>query len=336
MKFCNEPYDTISIVNNGNVYSCLCGNWNKFGEIGNLFHNSLNEIYSSGSLQSFRNTILDQSFKFCNPITCGKLWTLPIINEIPCLNPTLPSIIMLSIDSNCNLQCKSCRNQLTYSKNIDANTHKILQNLKSSYQSHNEKVTIYCDGSGDIFVSEAYKQFFVEDLPDCFEFALTTNGNLLLKNFHILQKLKNQIDSIVVSLDAANKDTYKQVRGGDFNIVIDGIKKSLDLGINVSTQFVVQKNNYKELLDYKELTTRLGIKQIGYQLIRYWPHMNLTWWNENKILDNLTIEFDFLKLSLLELSKDNDVNLCGGLLSIIQEDLQHESTSVILPPPHTR
>jgi sulfatase maturation enzyme AslB (radical SAM superfamily) len=315
-KFCSEPYDTVNIYNNGNVYSCLCGGWNTIGSIGNLLSESFADIFQSRQILKFRNSINDQSFNFCNPDRCGTFWSLPSFESLPNLTATLPTNIMLSIDSNCNLQCRSCRNNLVYNKAIDHNADIIMQSIIEAYANFDQKVLIYCDGSGDIFVSEAYKKFFQNSkLPSCFKFILTTNGNLLLKNKDIVEKLRDQIDLITVSLDAATNETYKVIRGGNFQTVLDGIKFAVELGINVSTQFVVQKSNYKELLDYRELGRALGIQNSGYQLITRWPHMSNQWWDQNKITADIDLSNDLQKLV-----HDSHVTLCGGLQSLLPLD----------------
>ena len=40
----------------------------------------------------------------------------------------------------------------------------------------------------------------------------------------LLEKIKDQIYSVVVSFDAATEDTYREIRGAKLSLVIDGIK----------------------------------------------------------------------------------------------------------------
>jgi radical SAM protein with 4Fe4S-binding SPASM domain len=66
----------VAIHANGDVAPCLCKGWHVYGPVGNLHENSLEEIFNGKKMQEFRETIYDQSFKFCKKNTCGKLWNL--------------------------------------------------------------------------------------------------------------------------------------------------------------------------------------------------------------------------------------------------------------------
>jgi MoaA/NifB/PqqE/SkfB family radical SAM enzyme len=321
LKFCSAPWDTITVAGHGAVSSCMCSDWHtkKWG-FGNLFQTSLIDLYGSNSFADMRSSVLDQSFQFCQKDQCHKLWNLDLVDNFDQVGqyPSLPTNINLAIDQNCNLKCASCRLETKYAKEVNPNAQIILTNILESYKDFDHKVRIYCDASGDIFASLAYQQFFRrEDLPKNFEFCLQTNGNLVTKNMDILTKLKSQIDIVIVSFDAATDDTYKIIRGGKFDIVVEGVRQMVQLGLRVTTQFVVQRENYKEILDYVVLCKELGVRHIGLQLIDYWGHMTKKWWAFNRIDDNQEIDYDFLIPALLRLEQDPQVGLCGGLKNLI-------------------
>ncbi len=323
MKFCSSPYDTIMIQENGNVVSCICGGWHTYGSMGNLHQNSLSEIFNNQHFNNFRNSIVDQSFKYCLKDQCPKLWNLDEVHNFDFVKnyPRLPTTILLAIDRNCNLKCGSCRNSLTWEKPANVQAKKILDILVDEYKNFDSQVTFQCDGAGDIFASTAYKEFFFrEDLPKCFRFNLTSNGNLISKNLHILEKIQSQILSVGLSFDAATQDVYKDVRGGKLDLIIEGVKAMQNLGIErINSSFIIQKKNYFQVADYVNLCKDLGIRPIWISKLDRWWHMSDQWWKENKLDDNPAVDYSQLIPLLRSIKHDQDVTMCGGVMSLLEK-----------------
>lgn len=306
LKFCSQPWDIVNISNDGSVGSCICYAWNHSKPMGNLLDNPLSEIINSSVAQKFKTSILDQSFSLCNPVLCPQLDNLQFVDNLQNIDvPQLPTTLALGIDSSCNLKCASCRNFQTYSTDVNPNAQLILDQLCKEYQNFNQPVYVYGDGSGDCFASAAWREFLNrDDLPNCFRFNLTTNGNLLTKNLDLIHKIKPQLHSVIVSLDAATADTYKKVRGGNFDLVLAGIRELVNLDIPVHTQFVLQYLNYQELNQYQQLTMSLGTATFGLQKLFRWPHMSNQWWLENQLENNKKIDQDLLLNSLRQVTAD--------------------------------
>jgi len=321
-KFCSASFDTINIHPNGNVASCLCAGWHTFGaNMGNLNQNSLLEIFANQNFEKFRGSIVDQSFQYCRKDECAKLWNLDQVDNLASVAVPLklPTKMNLQIEKNCNLKCGSCRTGIIWSKDVNPQVEKILNTLIEDYQDFDQPVWFQCDGLGDIFASSAYKNFFMSDrLPKCFQFNLTTNGNLVTKNLDILEKIKDQIFSVCVSFDSGNAETYKEVRGGKYELIVDGVKAMINMGIlRVNTSFVTQRKNYSEVLDHYNFCKEIGINHTGFSKIDRWPHMTDAWWNANQIDDNPEVDYDFLITALKTIKQDPKFNLCGGLENLI-------------------
>lgn len=318
LKYCSSPWTTVAIAGDGSVNPCLCQNWHTLPPIGNMMSQSLRSIFHSPKIQYFRNTIIDQSFQHCKP-SCAYRWNLDNVDQFPDHSTVeLPTHVMLAIDMNCNLKCASCRNNNIYSNQVNSTAWKILETLIQDYQDIKIPTRIQCDGSGDIFASAAYRQFFMHSsLPQCFVFALTTNGNLLTKNRDIIEKLSSKISTVEVSFDAGTEDTYKAVRGGNFNLVQDGVRMLVNMGIKTNLQFVVQKRNYHEILDYLLLARELGVDHVGLQHINRWYHMSDAWWTENQLRDNAEVDLDRLRKDLEIFKLADRTGICGGLEDIL-------------------
>lgn len=319
LKFCSQAYDTITIRENGDVYPCLCPAWHTYHPIGNVSSKSLHDVFNNNQHSKFQSTIIDQTFQYCKKDGCAKLWNLPTVENLTPPTLTLPTTLNLQLDLDCNLQCDMCRNHLIWSKKPNTIAEKILNQLIDDYKDFNKDVWVQCDTVGDVFVSTAYKNFFWrDDIPSCFQFNLSTNGNLITKSIDMIEKIKDQIFSVCVSLDAANIDTYKQVRGGKFEIVLEGLKVLKDIGIpRVTTSFVVQQRNHKEILPFYYLCKEYDVNYISYGEVAFGPHMTSEWWAKNQVRDNDLVDYNYLIDALKFVKNDPEVGLCGRLEYLI-------------------
>lgn len=320
MKYCSAAFDTIYINNYGQISSCLCSGWHTKGiNMGNLNKLSFVDAVNTVAFQDMRSSIIDQSFKFCLPDQCYRLYNLEEVTQIPPA-PKLPTNINLGIDYNCNLKCDICRTKNIYSKDVKPTAKRILDKLVETYANFDDTVYVYCDATGDVFASSAYREFFMrEDLPKCFKFCIQTNGNLITKNLDLIDKIINQLDIFIVSFDAATSETYKITRGGVFELVINGVKSLVERNISVTTQYVLQYANYQEVLAYYKLCKELGVTYIGVQKLDRWGHMSNNWWELNKLDYNPNINYTRLLNDLLIMKQDSAVGLCGGTEDLINK-----------------
>ena len=190
----------------------------------------------------------------------------------------------------------------------------VVESLEKSIRS-----TVDTGASGDLFTSKSWEKFLYSTaMPHCWKLVITTNGNLLSKRRAQLQSIRENIHSVTISLDASTYDTYKTVRGGDWNILIDGIETIKELGIQISFQFVLQQENYKDLLGYKEIANRYGA-YYGLQMIDRRDHMSDAYWNHNRIDDNLDVNYTKLKEDLMILKNDRRCGFDGGTAELLKK-----------------
>ena len=325
-KFCDSPFSTVHVYQNGDVGLCICGAWHTKGIIGNLNTHSLAELFSSKWIEDFRNTIYDQSFKYCSKERCSKLWNLDTIDSFDHINrhPQLPTTVYLQdIDRNCNLTCESCRLSTQYAKEVNPAAQNILNKLIDAYQDYPETVMLCGDGSGDVFASMAYKEFLHNPrLPKCFKLCINTNGTFLTKNLDLLEKLRDQFGSLAICFDAATPETYKQVRGAKFELIVEGARAARQLGIPVTASFVVQRKNYHEILAYRDLMEDIGVSFANLQKINRWEHMSGLWWRQNRIENNSDIDYDWLIPALKDFrdtAMPFGVSIDGALQTLIEK-----------------
>jgi radical SAM protein with 4Fe4S-binding SPASM domain len=103
---------------------------------------------------------------------------------------------------------------------------------------------------------------------------LSTNSNFLTKE--MAGKLINsELDELIISLDGASEETYKQYRkNGNFNKIINSIqflireKKRLDKKFPyIKLQFIIMKHNEHELNKIKVLAKKIGVDELVFKTV---------------------------------------------------------------------
>ncbi|TFH61474.1 MAG: radical SAM protein [Candidatus Zixiibacteriota bacterium] len=96
--------------------------------------------------------------------------------------------------------------------------------------------------------------------------GITTNGvPLTAKRIQSLKKA--QLSSLQISLDGSTADRNYDIRRAsakEFQLVIDGIKMSLDAGLPVYLAMIICRATLDDVLDYVEMAKELGVKKIRY------------------------------------------------------------------------
>lgn len=308
-KICNQPFDTCNIHVSGEVYSCLCHRWMPQC-IGNIFDKDFFKVWHSNKITKIRQGINAGDFSNCSEQECPNLHNLPNKTQDLIAQP-LPNRIMLTIDQSCNLACPSCRLQPIIDKQgVDA--RRILDHVFGFYTKHNLPVEIFCDGYGDIFASRSYLDFLQDTvLPANVRLTITTNGTTIHQYHDLINKIKPNIHSVVISLDAGTANTYQVIRNSNFDQVIENCEWLRHNDIVTHGQFVLQRNNQDEIVKYYELGQRLGFKTTSMQLLDRWGHHTDQWWNNNQVA------VDQKLIDELQLLSKHNVQMCGGIKQLI-------------------
>lgn len=158
------------------------------------------------------------------------------------------------------------------SGNIDFSKEKlteeeIMKIIKASYKLGIKKIRFT---GGEPLVRKDLVKIIKEtnSLEGIEDICLTTNGILLLEK---LEELKDSgLTKVNISLDTLNSEKYKKItRGGDINLVLKAIDKSLSLGIKVKLNVVIIKGlNDDEIIDLINLTKE---KDIDVRFIELMP-----------------------------------------------------------------
>ena len=280
-RYCAMPFSNFDTMPNGDVFVC-CGDWLPV-PIGNIYENTIEEIWNSSVANEIRASIADGSFRYCNRLSCIHIINRdlpPAVTKPPPINGTAnpPSRIVLSHDNSCNLSCPSCRSELILAKKEQQDRLNDLLNTVFLPLLRNAKA-VRISGSGDPFASHHYrtllKRINQREFPDL-NVDLHTNAQLFDERAWEELQLAGKIRSVEISIDAATSATYRIVRrGGSFDRLLRNLEfiKNLRRKGEIRSlvfSFVVQQQNYREMPEFVLLAERFGADSIDFRMIQNW------------------------------------------------------------------
>jgi radical SAM protein with 4Fe4S-binding SPASM domain len=332
-RYCSNFYHWIEVHGDGSCFMC-CATWLPY-KIGNLFENSLEEIWNSKKAQTLRNQMFTNEWKYCQKSLCPKIMqgSLPKISEVvnsqgdkytqferdllknkSVVADKLPSHVNFVNDKSCNLYCPSCR------------VEKILNTSGPAYEASkllNDKITdayftgptdkyfsFFVTGSGDPFASKIYRDMLTsidgKDYPNL-SIGLQTNGVMFTpKMWQSLHKIHNNLSTCRISIDAGTKDTYEnKVRlGGKWDVLLENLaylneQQKKHPKFKVGFDFVVQYDNYKEMPIYAEmmLTKFSKCTDVSFSILSDWHTWDGETYNQKCIWKETHPEYEeFLKV----------------------------------------
>ena len=237
--YCSFPFEYIRIFPNGEVFFCW---WTSDYIIGNIFENSIEEMWRGEKAQAFRKTILDGSYKYCSEFCTLKNSSDTIPSDF-----RYPKVVDLAYNKFCNVRCKMCRDELICETKEDTEKQEIFIEKVVDICRNALAVTLNCEG--EAFASPHFKKLIrilAKTYPNL-SFKIFSNGLLLRKDILRDLGIIDRLSFVLVSVHAATKKTYdKIVIGSDFDTVLNNIKY-LDKRTRIQLMFVVSSLNYKEM-----------------------------------------------------------------------------------------
>lgn len=290
---CKKLEETIYIDYNGDCWGC-CPGWIKtqFGNIENK------KMYNSYRAKIIKLSSINKTYCFCDLAKCKHVETKDNQIENKLLDKNYPEEITIAHDKTCNLKCSSCRKKYYKNKHI-RKTQKITNDITTSPWI--KKSAIILAGQGEVFFSKEYKKILEKIENDTLK--ILTNGIFLnKKNWSTINKYKNLYISI--SIDAATKETYFKLRSGNFDTIIKNLemiknerKENLkELQLN----FVVQKDNYKEMIKFIELGKKMKVDKIQFTKLNNWGTFDNKEYQEKSLIMD-----DYLKKELYDVLKQD-------------------------------
>ena len=325
-RFCPRPFEVLVSTQStgwssetntteqvmGASYICDCAAWLPF-IAGNVVEaESSDDVWNSSGAQEIRRSILDGDYSYCSRTLCPLIVndTLPRTEEVtaPRLRRIIdrretvledgPRLIALGHDSSCNLACPSCRVGLVMAdkaqnERLDRARDRVILPMLRDRQ-----VGLHLTSWGDPFASRHYRSILEalrhEDF-DGVKLYLLTNGLGLTKSvWAAMPHLGEKIVELRVSVDAATKETYEDVRRpGRWEVIHENLRVmgelsqagtflrnrfsggvqsvSSDLFLDVKNPisfalaFVVQSANFREMPAFVRLAEEVNADSVVFQ-----------------------------------------------------------------------
>ena len=295
--FCSNPFEWFEVTQlngRGGVYVC-CPSWLDI-PIGNLQHQSVNDIWNSEKAQEIRRSILDGSFRYCNRCRCSFLQNEsgPIqriedvsdehlrtaIEKNLTILPHGPKKIICTYDKSCNLSCPSCRTEII----VESRHREEILRIQDKIQKEalRDADYLHIAGSGDPFGSPFFRKWLQtmkrQDMPSLERIHLQSNGMLWTPAMWgtIPKETRQLVRSAEISIDAASSETYSiNRRGGDFEKLLENLefinrlRKAGPLEW-VKISMVVQENNFMEMPDFVRLGKRFDFDTVYFGQLVNW------------------------------------------------------------------
>ena len=303
LPMCTNPWKRLVINEYGLTYICSSPAWlpKSIGSI--LEYTDMFDLLNSYEARSIRSEVETNRYTYCNHKICGylspnrseidiqvsqsSLDSMLLTEEqftLASRVTKLPSEICFDFDYTCNFKCPSCRTDIVNHNmgpqvsGMQQLVEKIKHLILDKYNETNTPLTIRWAG-GEPFVSHAYLElwkYIVSLNNKLIKNVIQTNGSYLMKRSNLLTNFLPFVDEMRISFDAGSADTYKAIRvNGEWNSLMDNCRYMKTLRdnqkgrkIRLSSDFLVQLDNYKEIPQYIEVAKSLGFDKIN--LTKMW------------------------------------------------------------------
>lgn len=317
---CRIPWNTLGINSNGDCYICQSPSWIPLF-VGNILEtDDIFTVLNSDTARSIRQEILDRTYLYCNSRICGffshvdptayknsSLMGDPrfLLQNTLTLVKEIPSELIFDFDYTCNLTCKSCRTTV-----INWNTDHvrrpvndlIVKQIKHLIvdQIKDQPITVRWCG-GEPFISDVYSElltYISNANKKNIEHVIQTNGHYLQKNSLLLTDLLPTVKELRISFDAASRATYHRVRsGGSWDLLLANVGwarayiDQLGVGTQLIADFVVQRENYREIPEFVALCKQLGIDRFNLQKMWNWGTADQVAFDSNNVYNKQHPEY---------------------------------------------
>ena len=283
------------MMDNGEILPC-CPPWIGHYSFGNI-KDPFETVWNGSRAQAFRRSILDGSFRYCNPKSCPHMQTKSLtvhswdnIHDAPINNRTREDLtrgkivldhgafeVQCCYDRSCNLSCPSCRREVIV---VSGQRRQELLSFQSKFIADFWKdcKLLFITGSGDAFGSPIFRNLLQslsrEHAPDIQYLCLLTNGLLVKRYWNTLSPFAAGLTKgVSVSIDAATENTYRvNRRPADWYDLIENLqllkeKRRQGEIARLGFSFVVQQNNYREMSDFVKMAEDFGADSVQFQII---------------------------------------------------------------------
>lgn len=327
MKFCSRFYDYLYLDHyDGDVWLCQWMNHEK-GCIGNILQDQIEDIYNSEHTEMLRQSMHDQSFRYCRMEACPNLQN----NDLPEVSSEEywelvnskgnPTTINLAYDFVCNQSCETCRSSVfkptkDYADKMTNIHEKILPYL-------NKAKRITASGHGDPFASKYMMDVLANLHPTNSDLSILLETNGVFFDEEHWERIKHLSDfhlEIVVTINSFDEFTYRHIsRGGNYSKLMQNLKFMSQLrdegkiSILVNS-FVIQDRNFREIPSFiKKSLEEYSFDRVVLKPVYQWGTMDeQVYWFKDVLNPMHPYHEEYLEIIQDPIMKTNKVYNFGG------------------------
>ena len=280
---CRTMLNHLEILNGGNS-RCCCTTFVS-QDLDNILEKNIQEVWNSSLHKIMCLSTENRTYTFCDKSMCP----LFVANKDKGIDGRIgaegqayrqmssyPEVLALGYDPSCNLSCSTCRREVHFAKGQElVLVNRVAEQVKEEYLPHCKFLIMA--GDGEVFASPSYRAVYESNQCDPKYIRLLSNGMLFTpKNWERFIAGKTGKIMLTVSVDAATKQTYERIRrNGSFDILKENMEFAAELRKRrelsyFRMNFVVQKENYQEMIPFVQWGEELGVDEIFFTKILNW------------------------------------------------------------------
>lgn len=281
---CRTMLNHLEIMKGGHT-RCCCTTFVK-QDLDNIFDKDVDRLWNSSLHKVMCLSTENRTFSFCDKSMCPlfvakrKGEGMELVGDgmdRPYKSMTLaPEVLSLGHDSSCNLFCGTCRRKLHFAEGREQEEiNQITEKVVKEYLPYCKFLILA--GDGEVFASPAYREIYESGNCNPAYIRLLSNGTLFTrKNWERFIVGKTGKIMLTVSVDAATKQTYEHIRrNGNFNVLKENMEFASELRKKgelsyFRMNFVVQRENYQEMVPFVQWGEQLGVDEIFFTKILNW------------------------------------------------------------------
>lgn len=190
--------------------------------------------------------------------------------EKPPVADYLPTELTIAATDRCNLRCVMCGTH--HAQNGDNNVGKFdfpkeLIGKFAGATAGAERIQLH-GGGGEPMMSRSFWKW-ISLFSDSAQIEFNTNG-LLLSPRNIDRLMKQRVGYINISCDAATEETYRKIRGSDWNRLVRNIamlakaRSQLRPDIHLRLNMTVMRDNAHEMADLVRMASQHQIEEVEF------------------------------------------------------------------------
>jgi radical SAM protein with 4Fe4S-binding SPASM domain len=239
-KRCSWLHDSVSINPRGDVYACC---HQKPGVFGNIYENTLEEIFNSDRVKQFRQQEIDGTLPCMK--TCTLVQKDNVKDDVIGNYHADLRYLLIEFGDRCNIRCIMCVQDHASTLELDPET--IVKNIEIPKSC--DKISLY---GGEPTILKSAKKFFDHCAQSGSKVAFLTNGLAISEDMAL--KIARHCSDIFFSLNAASKEIHEIVNAGSkFEKVLRNVKrvvqakKEVQGDVLIGGQMTIVEQNVHEI-----------------------------------------------------------------------------------------